>query len=156
MHGHFWVQLLKSVPFVIYSVLALNDDSMLIVVTIMGSSVDSMVLISLELAESKVVADLVDSWVCVCVFVGSGDVSVTVNSIEVDELVAVDLILVAKLIVTELLVVGESIVVEVTVLEQLVVTDSDAEDTSLVGDDTDKVKLFWVYKIKNWSTVISD
>lgn len=109
----------------------------------MGSSVDSIVLISVELVESLVLADSVVSWVCDCVSVDSGDVSTTVDSIEVGELVAVELILVVKLVVTELVVVGESIVVELTELTvelQFGVNNAEVVSTFPVADDTSKVK----------------
>lgn len=137
--------------------LALNDDSTLIVinsvVVILGSSVDSMVLKSLELAESVVVANLVVSWVCGCVFVDSGDVAVISDFIVVCELV-VNLIAVDKIVVTDSVVVGESIVEDLKVVGQLVVADSEVVDTSLVGDDTDKVKFFG-YKIEHLSKISS-
>lgn len=112
-------------------------------VTVMGSSVDSIVRISVGLLESLVLADSIVSWVCDCVSVDSGDVSTPVDSIEVGELVAVELILVVKLVVTEWVVVGESIVVELTELTvelQFGVNNAEVVSTFPVADDTSKVK----------------
>lgn len=124
-------------------------------VTILGSSVDTMVLVCVVLVERLVMADSVVSWFCDCICFDSWDIFAIVDfgvvgdsvaeasdvedkPVVFGKLVLVDLKEVDKSVVTESVIVGELVVVDWTVMDKSVVTDSVEVGTSIVVDDTDK------------------